>query len=273
MTTSSPAHPHTFNTLVKEQGLAKLLADTEDRIRAKPADKAARWLLFQLLCINGDWARALRQLPLAVEGVVSGKAEIARTSDGYRSLIEAELARGEVFGGMRAPEFEQAHPSEWMLALVEALALESLENQPEADARREVALSAAPSVSGQCAQGAFEWLADADSRLGPVLELMVDGRYVWLGLDEVASFFVAPPSSPIELVWAAATVTLTNGKQLLGHMPARYPLTETGSDALRLGHETLWHEHSPTCTQGRGRKMWMSDANEWGIFDLGEVTL
>lgn len=267
-----PSSHLTLHSLIKERTLAQLLADTEARIRAQPMDKAARWVLFQVLCLIGDWPRALRQLPMAVEGVTAGAREIERVAAGYRGLIQAELARAEVFAGMRAPEFE-GEPVPWMLALVEALALSSLGNQGEADARRSEGLGTAPSVGGCCERGQFAWLADGDSRLGPVLEVMFEGRYLWLGLDQVQTFSVLPPSRMVDLVWAPVAVTLLSGDLLPGHLPARYSGSETGNDALRLGYETLWHEEGETAVIGAGRKMWMSDAGEWGIFDLGECRL
>jgi len=261
-----------LNSLIKERTLAQLLADTEAKIRAKPMDQASRWVLFQVLCLLGDWPRALRQLPIAVEGIAAGAKEIERLAEGYRGLITAELARHDVFDGMRAPEFE-GEAATWMLALVEALALENLGNQAAADERREAGLAEAPAVSGSCERGSFTWLADADSRLGPVLEVLFEGRYLWLSLDQVHTFTVLPPSRLIDLVWAPVAVTLCSGQILPGHLPARYVDSENSSDALRLGYETLWRDQGETAVIGRGRKMWMSDAGEWGVFDLGECQL
>lgn len=261
--------PLTLNTLIKEHSLAQLLTDTEAKIRAQPMDMDSRWVLFQVLCLMGQWSRALRQLPMAIEGISLGAKQIELVADGYRRLITAELARHEVFGGMRVPEFD-GEASTWMLALAEALALENLGNQTAADARRQAGLEDAPTVSGCCEQGQFTWLADADSRLGPVLEVLFEGRYLWLGLDQVRFFTILPPSRLIDLVWTPIAITLCAGQILLGHLPARYVDSENGSDALRLGHETLWHNQGETAVIGLGRKMWMSDVGEWGFFDLGE---
>ena len=44
---------------------AAALAHLQEQVRAKPADPRLRIFLFQLLCVLGQWERALNQLDVA----------------------------------------------------------------------------------------------------------------------------------------------------------------------------------------------------------------
>ena len=46
---------------------AQALKLLQDQVRAKPADAKLRVFLFQLLCVMGQWDRALNQLNVATE--------------------------------------------------------------------------------------------------------------------------------------------------------------------------------------------------------------
>ena len=55
---------------VAEQSLkygdpAAALAQLQEQVRARPADPKLRIFLFQLLCVLGQWERALNQLKVA----------------------------------------------------------------------------------------------------------------------------------------------------------------------------------------------------------------
>ena len=58
----------------------------------------------------------------------------------------------------------------------------------------ERALEAAPVVAGKVNGQPFEWIADADSRLGPILEAMIDGRYYWVPFSRgFKKLLIEPP--------------------------------------------------------------------------------
>ena len=44
----------------------------------------------------------------------------------------------------------------------------------------------APTAAGTVNGRRFEWIADADSRLGPMLEVIINGRYGWLPMASIA---------------------------------------------------------------------------------------
>ena len=61
------------------------------------------------------------------------------------------------------------------------------------------------STSGDIDGTKFDWIADADSRLGPVLEAVIDGKYYWIPFNRVAKVNISRPSDLRDLVWISAT--------------------------------------------------------------------
>ncbi len=69
----------------------------------------------------------------------------------------------------------------------------------------------------------FEWIADADPRLGPVFEAVVDGAYHWVPMTRVSRLALEPPADLRDQVWMPAEFTWTNGGRTVGFIPTRYP--------------------------------------------------
>src|SRR5205085_9395303 len=90
-----------------------------------------------------------------------------------RPVITCEMLRRDVFAGKRTPLIF-GEPMEWVGLLVQANGLVAKgEFEPAAEARAK-AFDAAPASSGKINDEPFEWIADADSRLGPVLEAFIE---------------------------------------------------------------------------------------------------
>ena len=82
-------------------------------VRAKPADAKLRIFLFQLLCVIGDWNRAIRQLKVCGE-LDPGALQMAQA---YREAIICEVYREKVFAGDKAP-LVFGEPQEWLAWLI-----------------------------------------------------------------------------------------------------------------------------------------------------------
>ena len=53
--------------LLQQGDVEEALQALQESVRSKPADPRLRVFLFQLLCIRGEWGRALTQLKLSGE--------------------------------------------------------------------------------------------------------------------------------------------------------------------------------------------------------------
>ncbi len=246
-----------------ETSLVVRLADTEANVRAHPTHAGHRWELFQLLCVLGQWERAIQQLQICTQQ----QPDQAAMAHACRDLIRAERSRTKVFAGEQRPGF-LFEPLPWVDGLIDALRLTAQGEIDSADRVREAALDAAKIVRARSPQAEAEWISDSDSRLGPVCEFITAGHYRWLALADIARWQVERPATVLELIWAPCTLTLHDGSTVRGFLPARYPASAQDDDALRLGRQTVWREVGRTAVIGMGRKTWTTSAGDFSVFEL-----
>lgn len=239
------------------------LVALQDLVKAKPGDARLRVFLFQLLCILGQWDRAIRQLKICGE-LDPGALQMAQA---YREAIICEVYREKVFAGEKSPLVMGA-PQEWLAWLMEAEKLLAKgEVQAAADLRAQ-AFEAAPASAGDIDGQAFDWIADADMRLGPVLEAIVNGRYFWLPFDQLTAVAFDPPTDLRDAVWTAATLTLKNEGKVVALIPARYPFSgQKGSPSERLSRATSWTDAGAETFTGLGQKILSTDRGDVALLD------
>ena len=251
----------TAEDLLKSGDPHGALGPLQALVRANPADPKLRVFLFQLLCVTGDWDRAVRQLKTAA--TLDPEAEaMARM---YREALVAELRREKVFAGTERPGLRDDAPG-WLADMARALELE-ITGAPGARALRDAALDAAPATPGRLNGAPFDWLADADARLGPVLEVVLNGAYVWLPFSDITRITAEPPSDLRDLVWMPVTLTLTDEAEMIGLVPTRYP-GSANSGAHAMARATDWTEKGA----GLGQRMLITQDTELPLLDVREVT-
>lgn len=246
--------------------IAAQIERIESHVRARPTFAAHRWALFQWLCVTGDWTRAVTQL----QTWATLEPRQAQAAQVFRDLIRAERWRQKVVAGHERPGFV-LEPALWVKELMKALELAANEHGDLADDARAKALDAAPLIAASTPHGVASWIADSDSRFGPVCEVMTAGHYRWIPFEDLAAWRIAPPANLIDLVWARCVLTLSDGATVRGFMPARYPGSEAATDALRLGRETVWHEAGRTAVIALGRKTWATDQGDFDLFELAHA--
>ena len=249
--------------------LAGCLAQLQDEVRRQPVDGKLRVFLAQLAMVSGNWERALNQLAVAAE-LDAGALPMLHA---YRAAIQGERLRIEVFSGARSP-LVFGEPLPWIALLLQALHLQASGQVHQAGALRAEALNAAQPVAGTLNGVAFEWVADADSRLGPVLEVLLSGAYYWVPYERIQRVVIEPPADARDLVWVPAQFTWANGGESMGLIPARYPGSELSpDDTIRLARRTEWVSLGSEQYAGLGQRMLASDAAELGLLEVRELTL
>lgn len=247
-------------------GALKLLTD---QVRSRPQDAKLRVFLFQLLAVLGQWDRALNQLTVAAELDASTLAMVQT----YREAIHCETLRLQVFAGQKVPMLF-GEPETWTALLIEALLREGRGELEAAAQLRAQALEQAPASAGTMDGEAFEWIADADGRLGPVLEAVINGRYYWLPFDRLARVAIEEPADLRDAVWMPAHFTFANGGETVGLIPTRYPDTELATgDANALARRTEWRERSPGLWVGLGQRLVTTSASERALMDIRLIEL
>jgi len=254
---------------LREGRVEEALTELQDHVRKAPDNAEYRVFLFQLLCVLGDWARARAQLKVLGE-LNAGSLALVHV---YGAAIACELLRGEVFAGARTPLI-LGEPLPWVALLFQALSVAAQGRGAEAAALRSEALEKARPVPGNIDGQAFDWIADADSRLGPVCEAIVEGRYYWVPFERIRSVALEAPADLRDVLWMPAKLGLANGGEATALIPARYPGSEADADGLiRLGRKTEWDEVAPETFHGRGQRMFATAAGEYALLSVRRIEL
>ena len=160
----------------------------------------------------GQWERALNQLKVASSSTPSALA----MAQMYGEAVRCEAIRDEVFDGKKSP-MVFGEPEQWLALLIESL----LRRRPRRAARSPRSCGRARSrrrrprpatIDGQ----PFEWIADADSRLGPVLEAVINGRYYWVPFSRLTKIDLEAPEDLRDMVWMPAHLQFDNGGESVG---------------------------------------------------------
>jgi type VI secretion system protein ImpE len=139
---------------------------------------------------------------------------------------------------------------------------------------RAQALDAAPATAGTLDGEPFEWIADADSRLGPVLEAIINGRYCWVPFAALTKVVVEAPSDLRDLVWAPAQLEFPNGGSSVALLPVRYAGSAgSGDAALQMARRTDWLELGEEQYRGLGQRVLNTDTADKGLLDVRELVL
>jgi type VI secretion system protein ImpE len=261
-----------LKTTFAQRGIENLSAElsrVQKEVRAKPSDAELRTYLFQLLAVQGNWRRALEQLQVCAQ--LSAKA--VPMAQMYREAIRCELLRADVFAGKRAPQV-LGEPSAWIGTLIEALQRLASGDSKAAASLRETAFDEAEPSAGSMDGRKFEWIADGDSRLGPVLECIVHGQYFWVPFARIRKIAIEAPSDLRDLVWASAQLTLANGGAQIALIPVRYCGSEEAQDdGLKLSRRTEWTDAGSETYVGLGQKMFATDMGEFSLLDVRSVEI
>ncbi|EMM4084733.1 impE family protein [Shigella flexneri] len=260
--------PATLSALLRDYSVVEGIQIAEQQVRMAPALASRRHSLFQLLCVTGDWSRALQQIQLCARM----DANYTREAQIYGELIRCEIYRHACFQGEQRPGFILPPPA-WMEDLLAALACNARSEAQEADANRSHALEAITDTSGQWSGGAFDWVSDSDSRTGPVLEVIAGGVYIWLPFSQIRSLKSPLPARLTDLIWKPINITLNNGDTLSAWLFPRYSGSEKAADPLRLCRATVWQDGpGETLVQALGQRVWLTSHGDISLLDLSTCT-
>jgi type VI secretion system protein ImpE len=252
--------------------LAAQLQELQSRIKRDASSAKLRVHLFQLLCVMGKWQRALEQLQLCAQLDAKGLP----MAQMYREAIRCELYREDVFAGTRRPQVMGAPPG-WVGSLIEALRHDAAGEASAAADLRQRAMDEAEPAACTIDGTACEWLADGDSRLGPVCEVIANGQYYWLPFGSCSGIQIDPPTDMRDLVWMPAQLLLPNEGRVPALIPTRYPGTVAtaleNADALKLSRATFWQGLGAESWVGLGQRVWISDVGEHPLLDTRAIDL
>ncbi|WP_115004825.1 type VI secretion system accessory protein TagJ [Xanthomonas campestris] len=260
----STLHPeHACVRLLKAGNPTQSLATAKDWVRQCPADADARIGLFQLLAVAGEWQLAKQQVQLAA-ALDQGWGGVAGA---YVRIIDAELEREQVLAGRMMPLMPGQVPP-WQHDLLQALQHDRDGEPGQAARRRALALAQADAIAGHVDGQRFDWLADADPRFGPCLEVILEAGYAWVPFAQLRSLRLEAPTSLRDLLWQAVEIEWRNGTHSPGVVPCRYPGSQHSEDgAIRLGQRTAWEgEDLSAC--GLGQRLLAGSEDDYAVLDI-----
>src|SRR5262245_20565412 len=254
---------------LKEGDPAAALARLQEDVRARPADAKLRVFLFQLLCVLGQWERALNQLRVAseLEPLALPMAQM------YGEAVRCEAIRTAVFEGQKSPMI-LGEPDQWLALLIESRLRAGRGEAAHSEELRLRAYEEAPTSGGEIDGRPFEWLADADSRLGPVMEAIINGKYYWVPFSRLTKVTMEAPEDLRDLVWMPAHLDFDNGGESLALIPTRYAGSESSGDgAIALARKTSWESIGGEAYRGLGQRILATDEGETPILEIRTIAV
>lgn len=272
---SSDGGPIPAQQLVREGRLLEALHNLKEYVRKEPDNVGYRAFLFQLLAVLGQWESALKQLNVLSDLDVAALPMLHL----YGEAIQCESLRKEIFAGRRRPVL-LGEPPAWIAGLLESIRLLGEGQYEPALSLRAEAFEQAPESSGTIkssgtANGqSFKWIADADSRLGPVIEVIVNAKYYWVPFQQIRALTIPEPRDLRDTVWLPAQLEWTNGGQAFGLIPARYAGSDSSPDPMiQAGRKTEWVALADGVYAGQGQRMLATDQGEYALLDIREIRM
>jgi type VI secretion system protein ImpE len=209
-------------------------------LRDNPVDTKRRVFLFELLSFSGEFERADKHLDVLSQG----GPDALSGSLLYRGALFGERARHDLFRKKDYPGL----PAD------------------------------APAVGGTLNGKPFESIEDSDPRIGPRLEIIAAGQYMWLPLSQIASIEADAPKRLRDLIWIPARIRTGPAfkGQELGEilMPVLSPFSfRHADDNVRLGRSTVWEEHEEGNPVPFGMKTLLVDGEDIPILEIRSLEI
>ena len=243
-------------------------AELVQTVRTAPADQSARLFLLQLMMISGEWDKARAQAKALAS--LSPQAELLSVL--CNQLIAGEAQREAAFAGEQP--FKVLVPtSPWVDDLAAALTAAAAGDTAKAEALRDQAFDAAPDTPGDCDGRKFLWIADADARFGPCLEVIIAGGWGLVPFEAIEAINSEGAAELRDLAWLPVQLALRSGQTAAAFLPTRYPGAAGESPALRLARGTEWRA-GPLGDVGAGQRLFaLSDGEDLPLLSLRRLTM
>lgn len=210
-----------------------------EELRSHPLDARRRTFLFELLSFAGEYDRAENHLDVLADQDPKSVAGMLL----YRSAVHAERTRQEMFLKRQFPSSSTA---------------------------------AAEDHGGEWNGRPFEYLGDADDRIGDHIEMFIAGSYTWLPTRYIERLEIEPPVNLRDLLWARARLDASPEFRVreLGEvlLPVLSPLSYlSADDAVKLGRVSVWETDPDGAEALKGQKMLLVDGEEVPLLEMRSV--
>ncbi len=238
------------------------------KIKSRPADKAARLFLVELLLFQGDLDRAKKHMDMLDYESPQAQAGLAV----YLRAWEAEQERRKVLAGLAQPMGLKESPDHVRLRL-QALEQYSQGHTVQGHELLHQANAAMPAATCQVNGQPAANLRDADDLFGTVLEVFSLGRYCWVPLEQVQKLTIAEPKSPRDVLFVGAHLELQDGLAGDVLLPGIYPNSfQHQEEEIRLGRATDWIGQDDEPIRGVGGKTFIMSELTMPLVHIREIS-
>jgi len=255
------------NELFRAGKLSEAIQAQTELVKTQPGNQELRPFLFELLCFDGQFDRADKQLDAI--GKIDVEAEMA--AQVYSNILQAERNRALLFSDGLPPEFLLDIP-DYVSKHLGAIKHLSEKQPAQAQALIDEASQKWPELSGTNGGTAFEGFRDCDDILAPVFEFFLIRDYVWVPFEQIKELEISPPQRPRDLLWAPCRIITVDDKQLRGYAPILYPGSHKESDEqIKLGRVTDWRSVEGGPTTGIGHRVYLVGEEDKAALEVGEL--
>jgi type VI secretion system protein ImpE len=256
------------NQLFRAGRLRDAVTAVQDEIRSRPTDRDRRWLLVEMLCLDGRLDKADAQLEILAMQAPDAVAGVSL----LRQIVRAEQVRRQFESEGRVPEFFGL-PTEQMSARLRA---STLLRAGDAKGAAEVLAAADESrkpVRGECDGRPFDDVRDLDDVTADVFEVLTStGKFYWVPLERVVSVEFKPPARPRDLLWRRASMEVRDGPEGEVYVPAIYARTDAAaSEETLLGRTTDWQGGDGSPVRGVGQRTLLVGDDARPILEIGTM--
>ncbi len=253
--------------LIKAGRLSEARQQLTAEVKASPGDLSKRTLLFQVLSLCGEWAKAANHLDAIAQQDPAREIGVQV----YRNLIQAERERHEAFRMNQRPSFLPQVPP-YIEAYFSARQKVNEKKFDEARKLFEKIDAERPAIQGMRQGKPFRGFRDTDTFFSHFLEAIVHDRYVWIPVESIRELSISSPKTLFDLLWIETRITTWEGLSLNCFLPVLYPescLHE--DDRIKLGRMTDWVPLGGSFSKALGQHVFQVGEEERGILDIGEV--
>ncbi len=223
--------------LLNSGDLNKAVETVTQQVKNNPMQPNLRTALFELLCLTGEWERAVKQL----EVISNQDSTLNLGVQTYINNVKAERSRQDLFEKGIPPHF-LAEPPRYADILVEAIRAFNAGDLAKARQLVNQAEEERPPLSGLINGAPFQDFRDASDFTGPILELIIHDKYTWVPWESVKSLEFRPVRQLRDVLWISAKIESKTGAEGEVYLPALYPFSFRHPDpAVQLGKKTEWN--------------------------------
>jgi len=235
-----------------EQGdLTMAIKQAQENVADRPRAEGERFLLFELTILQEDFEEAMVQLNMLREL----SPQLSDAAEFYLGLVEAELRRNAFLQKGDGGVGFVVEPPDWAGDFCRACQSLLAGRGAEASSLLQEAWRKVPPVSGTLnGEREFTSFRDADDVLGPFLEAIVPGAWLWMPFSQIQSVSFTEPKGYQEIIWRPAEVVMRNGWSGEVWVPSVYSGTGERTDHEKLGRMTMFDYPAPGISRGYGQR-------------------